>query len=79
MLGEVTEDGAIVGIENAFAEGSDCAIQYEIMWDAYNRLLDRLGQRGEDPDVEIMRGALSAIQRELCYRIYQYGVLYGRE
>ena len=75
MLGE---SSPIDGINDAFAEGSFCAEQYEIMWKAYTRLLDRLNQPGEDPDIEIIRGTLSSIQRELCRRMYQYGAQFGK-
>jgi len=75
VLGEAIGDYRLPDVEDAFADGSFCATQYEIMWEAYVRL----SNGGENPDLEIIRNTLSAIQRELCRRMYEYGAQFGNK
>ena len=75
VLGEALGADRLPEVENAFAEGSFCAAQYEIMWKAYVRL----SNGGENSDLEIIRNALSVIQRELCQRMYDYGTRFGNQ
>ena len=66
-------------VENLFAEGSLCAQQYSNMLEAYERLCNRLGVVDEDGDVEVIISSLMTIQRELGYKMFEYGVRFARE
>ena len=70
MLGLLEPEACVPGIENAFADGSFCADQYEKMRSAYERLCTRLNVRNEDQDLNTMVDSMEAIQKELCRRIY---------
>lgn len=59
-------------IENAFAEGTQCAKLYSQIYAARERLCDRLGLE-EDPDVEILLDSFFEINRELCLKMFRYG------
>lgn len=65
------------GVENAFCEGSVCEQSYSEMLAAYERLLRRLGEHKEDPDVECIINSLRTITNELCARMYRYGAEFG--
>lgn len=71
------EEHKMPGVEDAFAEGSYCARCYREIWEAYGRLRDRLGVEDEDADVEIIIRAFEDVQQELCYRMYDYGAIFG--
>ena len=73
LIGEVSGAFRIPGVENAYAEGSECALLYNEVCDAYDRLRDRLGIRDEDPDVEMILGNLLSIQHTLCLKMFHYG------
>lgn len=45
--------------------------------DAYSRICARLGQENEDTDVEIIINSLLSIQKELCFKMYEYGAKFG--
>ena len=71
MIGELVEP--CPEIENAFAPGQRCAALYEEIFQANMRLCQRLGVE-EDPDVECIINNFFTINRELCIRMYQYGI-----
>ena len=70
MLGLLEPEACVPGIENAFADGSFCADQYEKMRSAYELLCTRLNVRNEDQDLNTMVDSMEAIQKELCRRFY---------
>ena len=70
MLGEQIDP--LPGIPNAFADGGKCARLYSEIYEAVQRLSDRLGAE-EDPDVEVILNNFWDINRELCLRMYRYG------
>ena len=70
MLGERVDP--YPGITNAFADGEKCARLYSEIYEAVQRISDRLGVE-EDPDVEIILDNFWEIDRELCQRMYRYG------
>jgi len=65
------------GIINEFAEGAECDRLYAQVYEAERRLEARLGVEGHDKDVEQIIWAMSDIQRQLCYKMYAYGVRFG--
>lgn len=77
LCGDLVEP--VCGVEDAFAEGSNCEQWYLDMLNAYERLRERLGAVNSDPDAEIMIDSLLCIQRELCLKMYEYGVRFGRK
>ena len=73
LLGEISQPFQVPGVENAYADGSECDRFYNEVCDAYERLRLRLGVRDEDPDVEIIIGNLLSIQHTLCLKMFHYG------
>ena len=65
------------GVEYEFLPGRYALEQYGEVYDAYERLRDRLGVVDCDDDVEIIINAFFAMQRDLCYRMYRYGAQFG--
>ena len=68
---------AVSGVEDAFATGTLCARRYDDFFKAYERLHARLGVADEDADVEIMVNAFMDIQKDLCFKMYEYGARFG--
>lgn len=73
LVGEVSDPYRFPGVENAYAEGSECDRLYNELADAYDRLRERLGVRDEDDDVELIIGNLLSIQHALCLKMFHYG------
>ena len=59
-------------VKNLFAEGDKCEILYSRVYDACQRLYERLG-KFEDEDVEIVINSMLDIQREIALKMYEYG------
>ena len=66
------------GVENAFAQGSECEQLYGNMLAAYERLCERLGAGEDDGDVEIIIHSLLQIQKIVGMKMYSYGVQFGK-
>lgn len=77
MQGIFESDVLIPGVEHAFAAGGKCEKLYAQVYDAQRRLEDRLGVEPYDKDVECIIRCMTAIQEELCYRMYYYGAKFG--
>lgn len=77
LTGELPLGHAVPGVENLFADGSDCDRLYEKMWEAYQHLLDRLGLVDADDDVEIIIDSLREICEIVGYGMYRYGAKFG--
>lgn len=69
----------VEGVENLFVPGGECETHYARMLDAYERLRIRLGVEDKDPDVETIISSLMGIERELSFRMYEYGARFGME
>ena len=72
LCGDICEECAVPGVENVYAEGSDCDVLYCEMSLAYERLRNRLGVIDEDEDVEIIINNLLRIQHILCEKMFLY-------
>lgn len=59
-------------VEDLFAEGEKCELLYGKVYDACQRLYERLG-KFEDEDVEIIVNSMLDIQREIALKMYEYG------
>ena len=68
----------IPGVENAFAEGTECMQLYIKASDAYERLCDKLGGVDEDRDVEIIFNSFLSICKILGLKMYHYGYLFTK-
>ena len=59
-------------VENLFEEGKEGDKLYGWVYDARERLIERLGVN-EDPDVELIIDSMLALQREVAMLMYDYG------
>lgn len=73
LTGDLCEENRVPGVENLYAEGAPCDRLYREMWDAYLRLLDRLGCKDEDPDVDIIIDSLLRICEIVGHGMYRCG------
>lgn len=60
------------GIEDEFAEGKECYLLYEGVYQAKQNLCERL-KENEDRDVEIIINNMEWIARLLSLKMYEYG------
>lgn len=63
-------DGTV--IEDEFAEGKECCLLYEDVFQAGRSLCERLGE-DEDTDVETIINGMERIARRLAMKMYEYG------
>lgn len=71
MMGE--SEIPFPGVEDEFEEGKKCERLYGEIFAANMNLCQRLGVE-EDTDVETIINNFFSINRELCVRMYGYGV-----
>lgn len=65
-------------VEDEFLEGKVCEQAYTEIMDAYQRLCQRLGGRGEeDEDIEIIIDKYEVITETLCMKMFDYGVSFS--
>ncbi|NBJ94535.1 hypothetical protein [Parablautia muri] len=63
-------EGAV--IEDEFAEGKECCLLYEGVYQAGRNLCERLGE-DEDSDVETILNGMERITRLVSMKMYEYG------
>ena len=73
LLGSLTPQARIPGVQNLFLEGSPCETAYSQMLQAYAQLLARLKEQEEDSDVETIITSLLTISRILGKEMYRCG------
>ena len=78
LVGELTEDNQVPGVEDAFAPDSECDKLYVEISEAAQRLSDRLGISSFDRDIEIIMGNYMQIQKLLCLKMFHYGAKMGK-
>ncbi len=78
MLGLREEGFQVPGVEDAFAEGSECALNYDAMRGNYQAVCTLL-EVEESIELDKMVEAMEAIQWELCRRCYCLGFHHGRK
>ena len=59
-------------VEDEFAEGKECCLLYEGVYQAERNLCERLGE-DEDEDVEAILNGMERIARVLAMKMYEYG------
>ena len=59
-------------IEDEFAEGKECCLLYEGVYQAERNLCERLGE-DEDEDVEAILNGMERITKLLAMKMYEYG------
>lgn len=76
MNGFLTEDLLMLPeqhvIEDEFAEGKECCLLYEGIYQAERNLCERLGE-DENEDVEAILNGMERITRILAMKMYEYG------
>ena len=77
LIGTMQERFRVPGVENLFAEGSECMSCYSEMHNAYERLCERLGVIDEDEDVEIIIDALMTVERKVSMKMFEYGMKFA--
>ena len=77
LIGELTLDHSVPGVENLFADGLDCDRLYHEMWEAYQHFLDKFGLIDADDDVEIVINSLLRICEIVGYGMYRCGAKFG--
>lgn len=64
---------------NEFAEGSVCDEAYKRVYNASEKLSERLGVPfGEDKDIECIINSMFEIQEILCMKMYEYGWYFSK-
>ena len=79
LVGVMRKEFRVPGVENLFAEGSECMNCYSDMLAAYERLCDRLGVVDEDKDVEVIIHSLMVIERNVSMKMFEYGMKFASE
>ena len=59
-------------VEDEFAEGKECCLLYEGVYQAGRNLCERLGE-DEDSDVETILNGMEKITRLVSLKMYEYG------
>lgn len=59
-------------IEDEFAEGKECCLLYEGIYQAEQNLCERFGE-DENEDVETILNSMEKITRILAMKMYEYG------
>lgn len=65
-------------VENEFEQGKVCATAYQQIYEANQRLCNRLGT-DEDKDVECIISNFFDIIHHLSMKMYDYGTYYARQ
>ena len=78
LIGVAGEAYQVPGVENAFAPGEYCDRRYADMTAHRQRLWERLGSE-DDEDIEQILCAMESIQAELCRKMFEYGLRFGKQ
>lgn len=73
MLGHLLPEYQLPWVEDAFAPGSFCDREYEVMRVHYARICLRLHAGAEDAELDAMLACMEKIQRELCRQMFDAG------
>ena len=77
LQGSLVPEAHIVGVKNLFLNGSPCDRAYSNILNAYERLLSKLNETDEDPDVEIIIASFFTILRISGEEMYRCGAAFA--
>ena len=72
LMGNLTDEHQIPGIENAFSPGKPCDVLYSQIFRAYEEICNR-EQTQEDDDVECIINSFLEICRIIGFQMFEYG------
>ena len=79
VTGVLAEEYRVPDVVDLFADENSCAQLYGEMWEAYRRILERLGKEDEDKDVEVIINSLLSICEKVGIQMYHYGAKFGEQ
>lgn len=79
LMGQLIPEAEVPGVENAFARGGECLGLLEDIYSARDRVLDRLGIVGEDPDLEIMVSGYEEMLEIIGLNMFRLGYSWREE
>ena len=79
LVQDVVEIYRVPGVDPLFEVGQPCLALYSQALDAYQNLCRRLGKTDEDEDVETIFHAFLQMEKEIGYRMYEYGARFGMD
>ncbi|MBR2889390.1 MAG: hypothetical protein IKC09_03850 [Oscillospiraceae bacterium] len=74
LIGEMVSGAEVPGVNNLFVPGSECYRLFDEQYHARDRLLERLGVMGEDPDLETVIANGEQIQMILAMEMFRLGL-----
>ena len=77
LCGLLEDAYCVPGVQNAFEEHADCAVLYESVMQAYERLCERLAVGEEDEGVELIIDSFLEMNKILCLKMFDYGVKFS--
>lgn len=80
LNGDLIEEYRCKGVENLFAEGSECLELYGQIYEASLRICERLEpgkDKEEDEDTEIMINSMLKMMEIVALKMYEYGAKFG--
>ena len=77
LSGCLQEQYRVPGVECIWEKDSLCLQLYGQVLDTYQRLCNRLGEKDDDADVEIIINNLMEIEKEMSRLMYRYGAMFG--
>ena len=80
IIGSLKPEYRLDWVKNSFVEGTRLYDEYEILWDALEKLGWRMGLEYplEDPDIGHALGAVTAIKRIIAREMFHYTLEYVR-
>ena len=78
LLGITSEECRLPWVDSIFPPGTECFQAYQTMFDAYQRLLLRLNQEEDDPDLEEMVNSMLDYSRAAGLKMFEYGTIFQK-
>ena len=76
VTGQLVQDAALPGVENAFGPGKRCDTLYSEMYDLLETRFDPEND-ADDPVLTEILNDMSAIQKDLCFRMFRLGMRFA--
>ena len=78
LLGITSDEYRLPWVHSIFLPGTECFHAYQTMFDAYQRLLLRLNQEDDDPDLEAMVNSMLDYSRAAGLKMFECGMIYQK-